>query len=658
MKLIWFSVAPWANTGYGVITREIVPRLQAEGHEIWIATKHFHTGVIEWHGCPVFNGMDLDVVNRRVAHDSVDHIITLLDIFTLKKTLLNWICYCPIDTQWILPSIAAKLKDASLRLAVTKHGQSEMERVGFNSMYVPCGVNTSIYKPDEEKRQETRAKLGWQDNFIVGSLGINYGDERKNYMSLLMGFKLFHDVHPDVRLYLSTNPKDETGQWNLPAIASELHIDEFIQYSNYDEHVLGRVFEEQIANRYRAFDICCLPTKGEGFGLPILEAQVCGTPVITTATTSGPELLKGGWLISPDKDDWEWHGNSWRPKVTASAVAEKLELAYQAWQEGKLKDIGLQGSEGLQEYDWDNVFETYWKPVLAELPRLKCKVQHYPDYRSIAEFFTGRIMMADCGLLCKDKPCNIKFPLLPGEESKVARPLLSRSYPIRPGVDGKLMVDTGCPMHKWLSKRFMAECERAWAYLWGFPVVRRFIRDYSGPGVSEYIKVSEITRDFDEEYKWAMQSIYRTNAPNLNAYIPENGTVLEVGCGDGRRVKALQDAGFNAIGVEINDAWLKDELVLKGDAEQLLFDDDSFDVVISIDLLEHLEHPLKVLAEMFRVSKDKVIAFVTPSEDRTFWEDPTHKVEWDIQRWMRELNEFGEIIDRLKPTGFIMKKRR
>jgi len=210
-----------------------------------------------------------------------------------------------------------------------------------------------------------------------------------------------------------------------------------------------------------------------------------------------------------------------------------------------------------------------------------------------------------------------------------------------------------------MSKRFVIEAGKAWKYLWTYPIIRKFMKEvWDKQDKSQYIGLYEIKQGFDSQYKWAMQSQYTTNLPNLSQYIKNGCKVLEVGCGDGKRVKAMQEQDIDAIGIEINEAWLQPGIVEKGDALQLDYPDNSFDIVLSVDLLEHLDDPLKAVAEMFRVSRDKVIVSLTPVEDRTFWEDPTHKMEWDTGHWMRELNEFGEIIEKLPPTTFVMKKRK
>ena len=47
-----------------------------------------------------------------------------------------------------------------------------------------------------------------------------------------------------------------------------------------------------------------LPSKGEGFGLPVVEAMACGLPVAASDRNSLPEVLGGaGLLFDPDSDE-------------------------------------------------------------------------------------------------------------------------------------------------------------------------------------------------------------------------------------------------------------------------------------------------------------------------------------------------------------------
>ena len=83
---------------------------------------------------------------------------------------------------------------------------------------------------------------------------------------------------------------------NLAALVRSLAIDEFITFT-------GFVPDDDLALLYNAATLLALPSKGEGFGLPVVEAMACGLPVIASDRNSLPEVMGGaGLLFDPDSD--------------------------------------------------------------------------------------------------------------------------------------------------------------------------------------------------------------------------------------------------------------------------------------------------------------------------------------------------------------------
>ncbi len=68
--------------------------------------------------------------------------------------------------------------------------------------------------------------------------------------------------------------------------------------------ILGELSDEQLVAIYNLADVFVLPSFWEGFGLPILEAMACGTPVVASNRSSLPEVVgKAGFLFDPDRVD-------------------------------------------------------------------------------------------------------------------------------------------------------------------------------------------------------------------------------------------------------------------------------------------------------------------------------------------------------------------
>ena len=91
---------------------------------------------------------------------------------------------------------------------------------------------------------------------------------------------------------------------------------------------LGPVTDAQLATLYRDAVALVYPSRYEGFGLPVLEAMACGTPVIASRAASIPEVLgDAGVLLDPD-DEAGW----------AEAIARVMN---DEWERGRMRKAGL-----------------------------------------------------------------------------------------------------------------------------------------------------------------------------------------------------------------------------------------------------------------------------------------------------------------------------
>jgi SAM-dependent methyltransferase len=97
------------------------------------------------------------------------------------------------------------------------------------------------------------------------------------------------------------------------------------------------------------------------------------------------------------------------------------------------------------------------------------------------------------------------------------------------------------------------------------------------------------------------------------------GRLLEVGCAHGALVKLLDLAGFEAVGMEMDDsivrkarAWFDIEVV-EGPVESMPEDTKKFDVVVMLDVLEHLPQPLDTVRAIVRLLKpDGLLVIQSP----------------------------------------------
>jgi methionine biosynthesis protein MetW len=109
----------------------------------------------------------------------------------------------------------------------------------------------------------------------------------------------------------------------------------------------------------------------------------------------------------------------------------------------------------------------------------------------------------------------------------------------------------------------------------------------------------------------------RATLQSIAKLVPPGSRVLDLGCGDGALLDHLQrERGCSGYGIEIDDqnvlACVKRGVnVIQLNLEQGLsiFEDDSFDVVLQIDTLQHLRNAETMLRETARIGKVGIVAF-------------------------------------------------
>jgi glycosyltransferase involved in cell wall biosynthesis len=679
LKLLWYSTAPWVGTGYGVLTQALVKRIIADGHSVTIGTKHHVGGTLVIDGVTCFDGTELNLVNKIVDEEGYDYLISAMDDWTMPAPFKKWVSCVFVDTEMMNPKMKKILEGSRRQIAVTKHGESELKRVGYFPEYAPLGVDTKIFNSSEEIRDKWRTKRGWRpDQFVIGLVGINYGTDRKNIAGTIRAFQGFNKRHPNSVLYLHTDVLGSATaglplQWIMACSGFEGTGTGPIQFVDQKAYHLWSISNEELAGFYNAFDVMCLPSHGEGFGMPWVEAQACGTPIISADTTSGRELNWSGWVIPKQEDYFRYSTlNTWFVDTPPSAIDEYLEMAYKEWESGAIKERRIKAREGALLYDWDAVYDKYWRPVLQKLEDdlvTNLTINPMPDYpNEIYNKYTGRALLTECFAVCKHKECqkcdSSRFHYLPGEPVS-AKNTMQLSYPLVPTINEELLVDTTCKLFQWLSPRFIEETKNLWKDLFSYPEIKKDIIKLWNTGYfnSTYATLEDASasREFNASYAEAMQSNFFTTFVFLQEMlteIPKNGKVLDIGTGDGNRVRELRGRGYRAVGTEVNSYWINNDTTLYGSIMDLKgFPDNEFDMVSSIDVLEHVTDPIKGISEMFRVSNNLVVIQVTPPSDSTFFEDPTHKINWSGDRWLRECLEYGDLIKRFQGATYLFKKR-
>lgn len=377
MRIAWVSNTPWATTGYGQQTAQVVSRLAADGHEPAVVAVHgLHGSVSQWNGIPVFPCGLVDYSNdvspshaaRWLGGDwQAEYpdgwVITLFDVYCLKNPRfqrMNVASWTPVDHLPAPPDVVRWFTDNNaVPIAMSRFGEQQLQRVGLDTLYVPHGIDTEVFSPGDKRRARDLLALP-QDAFIVTMNAANQGRmDRKSFWQSFAAFGGFAARHSDAVLFVHSEMHGFNG---LPltefAMACGIPTDRIVFIDQY-AYRLG-LRPEAMAEMYRASDVLLAPSRGEGFGIPVVEAQACGTPVIVSNFSAQPELVGDGWLVDGDLEfDVSQHSAWLRPSI--GSIADALEQAYRdGGDAAKCRAKAL-------EYDADRVFAEFWRPTLEAL---------------------------------------------------------------------------------------------------------------------------------------------------------------------------------------------------------------------------------------------------------------------------------------------------
>lgn len=142
------------------------------------------------------------------------------------------------------------------------------------------GVNEN-YHPVESERilKEVKKRYKTSEKFIL------YVGEWKPHKNILRLMRAFHELKTKTRIphKLVVGGRKDSRYPEIPALARDLELETDIIFPGY-------IPEEDLPVLYSAADLFVFPSLYEGFGFPVLEAMACGTPVVSSDTSSLSEI--------------------------------------------------------------------------------------------------------------------------------------------------------------------------------------------------------------------------------------------------------------------------------------------------------------------------------------------------------------------------------
>jgi glycosyltransferase involved in cell wall biosynthesis len=296
--------ARWLVGGIGTYTRHLLEGLwnHGNGFEVHAITREQHAGLVrQW--CSTVTVVNVPIYTIReqwlipqaaegcdllhIPHynapllSRVPMIASILDLIQImdrgyRRSVKSWVYARPL-----LNLVARK---ADHIVTISEYSKAQIvERLGIPADRVTaiyCGVSAEFRPVDRDPAfKSVSERLGIREPYVlyVGSL-----KPYKNVSILLQAFAMLRSRF-DIQQRLVILGDDPRWKASLVEESEHLGIEERVDFVSY-------AGEELLPKIYAAADFLVMPSRIEGFGLPVLEAMACGTPVVCSRAASLPEV--------------------------------------------------------------------------------------------------------------------------------------------------------------------------------------------------------------------------------------------------------------------------------------------------------------------------------------------------------------------------------
>lgn len=238
-------------------------------------------------------------------------------------------CSSPPLLEYLLGSVPRSVAHADLILAdsqSTRRDLLELLNVPPERVVVLYAGVEPRYAPQEPAAvQAVARRYGLARPFI---LGLGTLQPRKNYVRLIRAYHLLRQRH-DVPHQLVIGGGRGWLYEDIDATIAELGLEEKVR-------LVGFVDDADLPALYAAADLFAFPSLYEGFGIPVLEAMGCGTPVVTADNSSLPEVAGDAAML-----------------VDALDVEALADALWRLIDDGALRQILVQrGQQQVQRFTW------------------------------------------------------------------------------------------------------------------------------------------------------------------------------------------------------------------------------------------------------------------------------------------------------------------
>jgi len=265
-------------------------------------------------------------VKNKIKQGNIKHITSQEFAFLLNSIILdNSIITCYDLIPWVYDHNRSSLwkenmdglKQAETIITISEFSRDEIVKyLDYPKEMIEIvypAVDHANYYPTHDKRILMKLDIH-KDQKVVLYVGSEV--PRQNVPVLIKAFALLKKQIPDIKLVKIGESQSYGARESILKLINELELNDDIIFAGY-------VPEAEMPKWYNAADILVYPCEYAGFGLPPLEAMACGTPIITSNTTSLPEVV-GDAGIMIDPNDFELLAAKMYDLLTDNKLKDKM----------------------------------------------------------------------------------------------------------------------------------------------------------------------------------------------------------------------------------------------------------------------------------------------------------------------------------------------
>ena len=339
MRILWYSNHPYTPGGYGAQTDMMTRYLVEKGHEVHLVDNTSFGSVPTYYideNRPVhaaMGGQARDMVmSKWVVELRPDLVIGLYDpwpcdipVWHMVSRTVPTLWWSPIDSWPLARNEPFFERTAAIPMPMSQFGHRMFTEAGF----IPTDVLPHAVDPNFKRHYNADMRrfmmCGLEEGFSILMVMANTQRDfpRKGWPAALQAFKAVLDEIPDARLYMHTEMSTTYTGCNLEKFVVDMDLQDHVS-APHRFGLIDGADTKTLATIYSSADVLLAPSMGEGFCVPLIEAQACGTPIIATNATAQAELCGAGHLLDRGVDYWyEGHG-SWYRHVDYTEIVERL----------------------------------------------------------------------------------------------------------------------------------------------------------------------------------------------------------------------------------------------------------------------------------------------------------------------------------------------